>query len=212
MLNVNNIHVRFESYKRNWDYSFGVVMDDINSHTVDEHGQKSFYRRSFSKKENNRPFHKKLTIDTFQLYFNDNEQLFLTNEHSNRPLLIKMMAHPFAHKLAHSASPKKKSGEKSSEDIKSYPSYELRHIAVIALEAVGTQRFAEDMRYNVELNVNISKIDISLSDRQLSQLVFMVQRFYDFALNLGKNGGRTFSFEEDAKRLYRTLITKIARD
>jgi hypothetical protein len=51
------------------------------------------------------------------------------------------------------------------------------------------------MRYNVELNVNITKIDISLSDRQLSQLIYMVQHFYDFALNKDKNGGKQFIFE-----------------
>ena len=51
------------------------------------------------------------------------------------------------------------------------------------------------MRYNVQLNINITKIDITLSDRQLSQLIYMTQHFYDFALNKDKNGGKQFIFE-----------------
>lgn len=73
-------------------------MDNISSHTVDENHQRSFYRRSFSKKETNPPFHKLLNIDTCQLYFNDNEKLFIINEPKNRSLLLKMMAYPFAYK------------------------------------------------------------------------------------------------------------------
>jgi len=126
-----------------------------------------------------------------------------------------MMAHPFAYKDRDKPLPPssgKRKSDKSSEEIKSYQGYELKKVADVALEAMGTQKFAEDMRYIVELNVNVSKIDINLSDRQLSQLVFMIQHFYDFALNLDKNGGKTFLFDEDTKRAYRAVITKIARD
>ena len=35
IVNISNIHLRIESFRRHWDYSLGVVMDEITSHTVD---------------------------------------------------------------------------------------------------------------------------------------------------------------------------------
>ena len=36
VLTINNIHVRIQSFRRNWDYSIGVIMDDMSCFTVDE--------------------------------------------------------------------------------------------------------------------------------------------------------------------------------
>ena len=62
MVNISNIHLRLENFRRGWDYSLGVIMDNINCYTVDEYEQKVFYKRSFSKKETNQPFNKLLAV------------------------------------------------------------------------------------------------------------------------------------------------------
>jgi hypothetical protein len=50
VLNIDEIHVRVESIKRGWDFSFGVIIDRISSYTVSEFGQKEFYVRHFTNK------------------------------------------------------------------------------------------------------------------------------------------------------------------
>lgn len=61
VLNIDEIHIRVESIKRNWDFSFGVIIDKISSYTVNEYGQKMFYTRHFTNKEANAPLRKSLT-------------------------------------------------------------------------------------------------------------------------------------------------------
>jgi hypothetical protein len=83
-------------------------MDGITSYTVDENEQKYFYTRHFSHKEQNLPFKKLLNIDKLQLYFNDTENVFVSdhaNKNKARHFLIRMMAHPFPN---HSPSSPKK--------------------------------------------------------------------------------------------------------
>ena len=43
---------------------------------------------------------------------------------------------------------------------------------------MGTQTFAEDMRYNVSLKIHATKMDFYIGDRQLSQLIYTCQHFY----------------------------------
>ena len=68
------------------------------------------------------------------------------------------------------------------------------------------------MRYNVTLKVHVNKIEVSLGDKQLSQLLHTFQHLYEYALNISKNGGKAFSFDEDTKDNYREIIAKIARE
>ena len=58
------------------------------------------------------------------------------------------------------------------------------------------------MRYNVSLKVHINKIDFSVGNKQLSQLLHTFQHLYEYALFMGKNGGKAFSFDEDTKKTY----------
>jgi len=51
-------------------------------------------------------------------------------------------------------------------------------MASVSLAAMGTQTFAEDMRYNVSLKIQINKFDLYVGDRQLSQLIYTFQHFY----------------------------------
>jgi hypothetical protein len=91
--------VRLESFRRGWDYSLGIIMDDIHCYTIDEYEQKTFYHRSFSKKETNEPFNKILNINTFEIYHNDDEKVFMCNElEHGHGFLLRMMAYPFAKK------------------------------------------------------------------------------------------------------------------
>jgi hypothetical protein len=85
-------------------------------------------------------------------------------------------------------------------------------MADVALAAMGTQTFAEDMRYNISLKIQISKVDLFVGDRQLSQLIYTFQHFYEYALNIFKHGGKSFSFDEAAEAKYRALVTKIAKE
>jgi len=62
---------------------------------------------------------------------------------------------------------------------------------------VGSQRFAEDMRYIVDLSIWINTIDMKISDKQLSQLVYCSQHFYEYGLNILKNGKKGYNFSED---------------
>ena len=71
---------------------------------------------------------------------------------------------------------------------------------------MGTQTFAEDMRYNVSLNIHITKIAFSIGDRQLSQLIHTFQHLYEYALYVNKNGGKAFLFEEEAEKSYKEVI------
>lgn len=48
----------------------GLVMDDINSYTVNEFEQRCFYTRSFSKKETNKVLRKIMNIGRCDVYFN----------------------------------------------------------------------------------------------------------------------------------------------
>lgn len=59
---------------------------------------------------------------------------------------------------------------------------------------IGSQKFSEDLRYIVEVSVNIDNIDISLGSQQLSKLMFCVQHFYEYGLNIVKNGQKNYSF------------------
>jgi hypothetical protein len=206
---INNIHVRFESYHRNWDYSFGVIMDDITSYTVDENEQRSFYTRHFSHKDQNLPFKKLLNIDKLQLYFNDAEDVFISNHaHKSRPFLIRMMAHPFPNRTP--VTPTKK--QKSMEDFEAYPPYSIKNLTTIGLSAVGSQRFASDMRYVVDVSVVINSIDVKLASKQLSQVFHCIQHFYDYGLNIMKNGRKGYDFDEGRQKHYRALVGKIAKE
>jgi vacuolar protein sorting-associated protein 13A/C len=80
VLNIGEIHLRVESMKRNWDFSFGVVIDRISSFTVDENDKKMFYTRHFSNKEDNKPLRKLLSCERFDVYFNDKEDFFMSWE------------------------------------------------------------------------------------------------------------------------------------
>jgi hypothetical protein len=66
----------------------------------------------------------------------------------------------------------------------------------ISLTATGTQTFAEDFRYIINLGINVHAIDFSISNRQLSQLVFCMEHFYEFGLNIFKNGKKGFNFSK----------------
>ena len=188
-------------------------MDEITSHTVDEFEQKQFYRRSFTKKETNLPFNKVLNIETFKIYHNDQEKIFMCNLTENgHAFLLKMMSAPFEGRESKSSAKKISPKKKNQEEMKPVPTYELKTLAVLGMAVMGTQTFAEDMRYNLELKVQMSKIDFYVSDQQLSQLINTFQHFYEFALNLRKHGGRTFSFEDHVEKTYRGIIGKLARD
>jgi hypothetical protein len=71
----------------------------------------------------------------------------------------------------------------------------MKVLGVIGLAAMGTQTFAGDMRYNISLKVQVNRVDFNVGDRQLSQLIFTFQHFYEYALNIIKNGGKTYSFD-----------------
>lgn len=68
------------------------------------------------------------------------------------------------------------------------------------------------MRYIVELSVVINSIDVKLGSRQLSQLFHCIQHFYDYGLNIMKNGRKGYNFDETTEKYYRSLITKIAKE
>lgn len=74
------------------------------------------------------------------------------------------------------------------------PHYELKTLGLISIVALGTQTLAEDLRYNINLHVHVTRIDFSISDRQLSQIMHLVQHFYEFGLNLDKNGRKAYKF------------------
>lgn len=210
VVSINNIHVRLESYCRNWDYSFGLIMDDITSYTVDENEERTFYTRHFSHKEKNQPFKKILNIDKLQLYFNDQEQLFICNHlHRSTHVLIRTMSHPFPKRDTSTPSPNKK---KPTDDNEPYPQYTLKNLTTIRLSAVGSQRFAADMRYIVEVSVVIHSIDMRVGSKQLSQVFHCVQHFYDYGLNIVKNGRKGYNFDDNTQKFYRAAIAKIARD
>lgn len=58
VVSVEDIHVRFESIKRGWDFSIGLTISSINCHTVDDFGHKIHYVRHFTHKEENKVFRK----------------------------------------------------------------------------------------------------------------------------------------------------------
>jgi hypothetical protein len=66
----------------------------------------------------------------------------------------------------------------------------------ISLSVVGSQKFAEDMRYIVELFATINTIDMKISDKQLSQMIYCAQHFYEYGLNILKNGKKGYNFNE----------------
>jgi hypothetical protein len=53
---------------------------------------------------------------------------------------------------------------------------------------------------------------MKISDKQLSQLVYCSQHFYEYGLTIIKNGKKGYNFTEDIERFYRALISKIAKD
>lgn len=110
----------------------------------------------------------------------------------SRAFLIRTMAHPFP-KRDTKDSPAKK---KNADDLEPYPVYQIKNLTTIRLTAVGSQRFAQDMRYIVELSVVINSIDVKLGSRQLSQLFHCIQHFYDYGLNIMKNGRKGYNFDE----------------
>ena len=155
------------------------------------------------------PFKKILNIEKLQLYFNDEEKVFISNfMDRSRPFLIRTMAHPFP-KRDTKDSPAKK---KTQDELEPYPVYQIKNLTTIRLTAVGSQRFAQDMRYIVELSVVINSIDVKLGSRQLSQLFHCIQHFYDYGLNIMKNGRKGYNFDEATEKYYRSLITKIAKE
>lgn len=79
------------------------------------------------------------------------------------------------------------------------------------MTAVGSQKFAADMRYIVELSVLINSIDISLNSRQLSQIFHCIQHFYDYGLNIVKNGRKGYNFDENTQKYFKNVITKIVK-
>jgi len=81
----------------------------------------------------------------------------------------------------------------------------------ISLTAVGSQKFAEDMRYIVDLNIVINTIDMKIGDKQLSQMIYCMQHFYEYGLNIIKNGRKGYNFGEEVQKFYRGCITKIAK-
>ena len=186
-------------------------MNDISSYTVDQNEQKTFYHRSFSKKETNLPFKKILNIDVLQVYFNDEEKIFICNEaNQSKAYLLKVMAHPFRNGVSQVAtSPIKKNT--TPEDIK-YPHYELKIFTNISMKAVGTQRFSQDLRYLVDVEVDINSIDFKINNKQLSQLIYCSQHFYEYGLNIAKNGRKGYDFNEEVQKNYKNLILKIAKD
>ena len=80
------------------------------------------------------------------------------------------------------------------------------------MSAVGSQRFASDMRYVVDVNVVINSIDVGLGSRQLSQVLHCGQHFYTYGLNIIKNGRKGYSFDEGRQKAYRALVSKLAKD
>lgn len=77
---------------------------------------------------------------------------------------------------------------------------------------MGSQRFASDMRYVVEVSVIINSIDIKMNSRQLSQIFHCIQHFYDYGLNIIKNGRKGYSFDEGRQKAYRIIIAKLAKE
>jgi hypothetical protein len=68
------------------------------------------------------------------------------------------------------------------------------------------------MRYVVEVSVIINSIDIKMNSRQLSQIFHCIQHFYDYGLNIIKNGRKGYSFDEGRQKAYRIIIAKLAKE
>jgi len=63
-----------------------------------------------------------------------------------------MMSHPFRHKVNTTPSKDAKDKKNIQEDYK-YVHYETKIFTNISMKAIGTQRFSQDFRYVVDVDV-----------------------------------------------------------
>jgi vacuolar protein sorting-associated protein 13A/C len=149
VLNIGEIHVRVESMKRNWDFSFGVVIDKMTSCTVDENEKKMFYTRHFNNKEENKPLRKLLSCERFEMYFNDKEEFFMSLEQgkdSNEKIRA-LLAEPFAASASPTGSPNKRPSMIKSVSLKE--SYKMKTFSSFTFNFVIEQKLSADKKYVV---------------------------------------------------------------
>ena len=72
----------------------------------------------------------------------------------------------------------------------------MQTLTKIMISVIGSQTFAEDMRYNVKVSVNVNPIDFLISNKQMSHLLYCIQHFYDYGLNIFKNGKKNYNFSK----------------
>jgi hypothetical protein len=108
-VNIHNIHIRLEDAKtfQNQQFSLGYLIDSINAYTVDEHRNKSFYSRSFSKKKKNEPMVKSVQVSPMNAYWNPKEKSFIKDAVDaglSKAEIVWLMRAPFP-KLRHNIPP-----------------------------------------------------------------------------------------------------------
>lgn len=70
-LNIKNIHFRFEHQIQK--FSFGLVIDAIDIHAVDEKNKAIFVDRN-KLKENDKAIRRKFSLEKLRLYWEPNEK------------------------------------------------------------------------------------------------------------------------------------------
>jgi hypothetical protein len=177
-------------------------MDDLSAYTVDQEKQRYFYCRNFIEKERNEPFHKLISIPSLKVYLNDDEKVFVCDKlNSSRAYRLKMMTYPFVDKEP--SSPSKKKGK---EEVAPTPHYDMSNLAALSFQAMASQTCSEDRRYDVIVSAHILKIDLTVSDGQLSKLMFVSQHCYEFYLNSYKNRQKTMAFDHSNQNQFQNMV------
>ena len=73
----------------------------------------------------------------------------------------------------------------------------MNPITSFSFEILGEQYFSKESKYVVEIKPQFSKLLFVINDKQFSELLVMFELFYEWWLNIMKNGQKEFSYPEN---------------
>ena len=105
-----------------------------------------------------------------------------------------------------------KTKQKSLSSLDYARTYSLQHMTEFSFEIIGEQHFSKEKRYAIEIRPQFSKLAFSITDRQFSQFLSILEFVYEWWLNLQKNGNKLYSYSDKVEEYFKATILKLSKD
>jgi len=69
----------------------------------------------------------------------------------------------------------------------------MKILTKITMQILIEQKTSPDLKYVIDINIDLSKIEVHTTDRQIGLFFYSIQHIYEWVLNQIKNGKKNYN-------------------